>query len=422
MDGRFDDQKLRSKEMKPRIAILAVLAVVALLQAATNIAQTSRANTSFGFAITRSIPQQTGTAVLSVASGFATQPGTVNPLGGRTFVLFRESFAGFLRRKGMFQGPPGSTVKVSPLAAWVYACQIQSPACQQALYEARPNSVSEAKADLNGKATLPGVPSGTYYLFAITPYNKQPLVWDLRVDLKPGANSVTLDQRNVAPLDDNSAGVKPSGGSNTAGASRPCQVTDERRAAEPVARANSTLSVRGTGYVYTYTRTDRRSGEVLDSSTERGNFTNTTLYLLDEDADVVLQKAGVETGILGSRLAMFTLLDAGTQVGNVPVMDVLASLFGHKGEFDEFTKERQAEFDCVMKAIRAHSVAEVTTDANARGTFSRVPAGTYYLFGRFYRVTKPVRAGGVLWNLPLQLRLGQNTLALSVDNAALKNN
>jgi hypothetical protein len=407
-------------QMKTRVAVLAIMVLTALLQAVTVISNASRAGTRLGAVITTANPQQTGTAVLSLASGFATQSGAPNPLAGKTFVLFKESFEDFLRRKGMFQGPPGSTTKVSPLAAWVYSCQIQSPVCQQALYEARPNSVSEAKADLNGKATLPGVPAGTYYLFAITPYNKKALVWDLRVDLKPGANSVTLDQSNATPLDDNSAGAKPSGGSNTAAASRPCQVTDEPRAAKPVARANSTLSVRGTGYVYTYTRTDRRTGAVLDSSTERGNFTNTTLYLLDEDADVVLQKAGVQPGLLGSRLAMFTLLDAGTQVGNVPMMDVLASLFGHKGELDEFTKERQAEFDCVMRAIRAHSVAEVTTDGNARGTFPSVPAGAYYLFGRFYRITKPARGGGVLWNLEIQLKPGPNTLALSVDNAALK--
>jgi hypothetical protein len=117
---------------------------------------------------------------------------------------------------------------------------------------------------------------------------------------------------------------------------------------------------------------------------------------------------------------MFTFLDAGTQVGNVPAMDLLASLFGQKADVDAFTKERKAEFECVMKTIRAHSVAEVTTDANARGNFPSVPAGTYYLFGRFYRITKPARGGGVLWNLQVQLRPGQNALALSVDNAALK--
>ena len=68
----------------------------------------------------------------------------------------------------MFEGPPGSPTKATPLAVWAYACQTQSPMCQQALYEMRPNAVSEVKMGSSGRATLPGVPAGSYYLFAVT--------------------------------------------------------------------------------------------------------------------------------------------------------------------------------------------------------------------------------------------------------------
>lgn len=275
--------------------------------------------------------------------------------------------------------------------------------------------------DATARATLPGVPPGTYYLFAVAGYNNQFLVWDLRVDLKPGANSVTLDQRNTASLDADSARATPSGGAGqSVAASRPCPVSDAPRAVKSGVPANSTFSVIGAGYVYTYTKTDRRTGAVVDSFTERGNFSNTTLYLLDDDADTVLQSAGVQPGLLGSRLANLTLFDAGTQVENAPGMDLVASMLGHPEAVAEFSKEAKAEFECAMKAIRAHRVAEMTTDANARGSFPTVPAGRYYLFGRFYRVTKPVRAGGMLWNLRIDLKPGQNLLRLSVDAAALK--
>jgi hypothetical protein len=255
---------------------LAIVTLATLVQAATNFGQTSRVGAIAGSIITGRI-SQTGNAVLSVTSGFATQPETVNPLAGKTLVLFKESFGGFLRRKGMFQGPPGSSVKVSPLAAWVYACTTQSPVCQQALYEARPNSVAEARMDQSARATLPGVPPGTYYLFAVAGYNKKFLVWDLRVDLKAGANSVTLDQRNTATLDADSARANPSSsGGESVAESRPCQLIEAPRPAKLGVRANSTLSVIGTGYVYTYTETDRRTGQVVNSFTERGNFSNTT--------------------------------------------------------------------------------------------------------------------------------------------------
>jgi hypothetical protein len=407
--------------MKTRIAVLAVV-LLALLQAVIVIGRTSRTGPGLG-SVVKSGPQQTGTAVLSVASGFATQPGTVNPLAGKTYVLFKESFEGFLRRRGMFQGPPGSTVKVSPLAAWVYSCQTQSPVCQQALYEARPNSVSEAKADLNGKASLAGVPAGTYYLFAITPYNKKVLVWDLRVDLKPGGNSVTLDQRNAAPLDGDQARAKTSAGGNQSVAdSHPCQATDAPRAAKPGARADSTLSVRGGGYVYTYTETNRQTGQVVNSFTERGNFHNTTLYLLDEDAESVFQSAGIKPVIFPIRLSLIesvSFYDAFGEVKNVPGMDLLTGMLGGKKE-DLESPEAKAEFDCAMKAIRSHSVAQMTTDANARGVFPSVPAGSYYLYGRFYRVQKPFRGGGMVWNLRVVVKPGPNAIILTVDNAAYK--
>lgn len=392
--------------MKPRILLTIVLLTPVLLIG--NAASTA----------TRLV-QQTATAVLSVNSGFPSQPGIDNPLAGKTFVLFRESFAAFLQRTGRFQGPPGSTAKALPLAAWVYSCQIQSPACTQTLYDARPNSVSEAKADLNGRATLPAVPAGTYYLFAIAPYNQKPLVWDLRVDLKPGANSITLNQTNTASLEATSANARSSTAGRNTGL-EPCRVSQEPRPAKPSAPSNSLLSVVGMGYTYTYKKTDRRTGEVVDSYEEEGNFSDTDLYLLDQDALEVLQEAGIGPGLLGSPYATMALVDSGTQVEDFPGAKALVSLFGQQEMLAEFTEMARADYDCAMKAVRAHSVAQMKTDAQARGTFPRVPAGTYYLFGRFYRLQKPVRAGGMFWNLRVALKPGQNLVRLSVSNAAWK--
>lgn len=398
--------------MKTKPAVLVLVAVVALFQAATSISQTSSGSA--------------GTAVLSVASGFATQPGAANPLAGSPLVLFNEGFENSLRRRGVFEGPPGSTVKASPLAAWAYACKTGSPVCKHEVLEMRPNSVSEARMDINGKAALPGVPAGTYYLFTVANYNNQFLVWDLRVDLKPGANSVTLTQANSAPLDADSARAKQPAANQPVAGSKPCQVTDEPRSAKAGVRGNSLLSLIGTGYTYTYTRTDRTTGRVLDSFTERGNFSNTDFYLLDEDAEIALQRGGVEPGLLGSRFATMlfientTLLEPGklNEIAPVPLL----MLGGEKmaAEMAGLAKTAKADFDCAMKAIRAHSVGQMTTNANARGTFPAVPAGTYYLYGRFFRTQKPVRTGGLVWNLRIEVKPGQNTKMLAVNDAAWK--
>lgn len=404
--------------MKPRNALLVFAVFVNLLQVPGQTRQIAKPDTAFLMPSAGSL--QTGNAVLSVSSGLA-QPGAMNPLAGKGVVLFKESFNGFLKRKGMFQGPPGANIKQPPIGVWAYACQTGSPVCQQALYEMRPNAVAEIRMDQTARATLPGVPPGTYYLYTIAVHNKQFLVWDLRVDLKPGPNSIVLNQANSARLDapDERTASGP-GPADTV--SQPCKVSATARPANQGTTANGTLAVRGGGYVYTYTETNSRTGEVTHSATERGNFSNTTLYLLDEDAETVFRQAGIKPVAFPVRLSLIesvSFYDAFGEVKNVPGMEAITGLLGGKKE-DLEMPEAKAEFDCAMKAIRSHSVAQMTTDANATGTFPPVPAGTYYLYGRFYRVQKPYRGGGMVWNLKTIIRPGVNRLTLTVNNAASK--
>jgi hypothetical protein len=137
----------------------------------------------------------TGNAVLVVTSGLSPQPGGPNPLGGHTFVLLNQSYESALASAG-FQ-PQGG---MSLLKVYLMACMSQKPACQQGIAATNASTVSGTRADANGKGQLPGVPVGTYYFFCAGGYNKQLYKWDFKVDLKPGTNSITLDQRNAAPV------------------------------------------------------------------------------------------------------------------------------------------------------------------------------------------------------------------------------
>lgn len=51
--------------------------------------------------------------------------------------------------------------------------------------------------DANGKAQLPPIAPGTYYLFGSAMQNGRSIIWNLKVVLKAGANTVTLDQGNA---------------------------------------------------------------------------------------------------------------------------------------------------------------------------------------------------------------------------------
>jgi hypothetical protein len=136
-----------------------------------------------------------GNATLSVVSGFAAQPGVANPLAGHPYVLLRESYASALAKAGITV-PAG----VSPYKYVGTACASRTPECQKILETIKADAASSVRADANGSGTFPGVAPGSYHLMISTRYNNQALVWDQAVQLKPGANSVTLDQRNATPI------------------------------------------------------------------------------------------------------------------------------------------------------------------------------------------------------------------------------
>jgi hypothetical protein len=57
-------------------------------------------------------------------------------------------------------------------------------------------TVGVAATDMNGHAVTGAVAPGHYYVVAFTAYKGHSLLWHLPVDLKAGANSVTLSPDN----------------------------------------------------------------------------------------------------------------------------------------------------------------------------------------------------------------------------------
>src|SRR3984885_523892 len=140
-------------------------------------------------------------AVLSVISGFAVAAGVQNPIAGRAFVLLRDSFDNVLA-KGGFATPEGA----SPYIAMLKSCANRSPDCLKASDAINGAGAAGTRLDATGKATFTAVAPGPYWimgsgvLMAPNPADRKVLFWDLRVELRPGANSVTLDQSNATPV------------------------------------------------------------------------------------------------------------------------------------------------------------------------------------------------------------------------------
>jgi hypothetical protein len=163
---------------------------VATNSAATGAAKTAALHPAFS---TPSSP--TGTAVLNVASGFPPQAGVANPLGGQAYILLRDPVASVLAKSGAAVPP-----RVSPQEAVHTACEAQKPECKTYLVAISRDAATGLKADANGKAALPGVPVGTYYLTASAKLGKLVMYWNLKLDLKAGANTITLDTHNAEPV------------------------------------------------------------------------------------------------------------------------------------------------------------------------------------------------------------------------------
>jgi hypothetical protein len=110
-------------------------------------------------------------------------------------ILLKESFNNIVRNSGI-QIPAGT----SAFHALQAECQKGPNECKQLLSAVAAYSAGSVKVDADGKATFPAVAAGTYYVYGAVQYNKQPLLFDLRIDLRPGTNSVTLGERNATPV------------------------------------------------------------------------------------------------------------------------------------------------------------------------------------------------------------------------------
>ena len=164
--------------------------------ATTTVASASAPPVSSNAGRANTVPSAAGgNAVLSIGSGFATQPGTPNLLAGHSYILLRDSFANLVAKAGI-QVPAGT----SPYKYMGASCANHTPDCQKIMAAVHAGAVHAVLADASGKATFPAVAAGTYYLMISTRYNNEALVWDKPVQLKAGDNSLTLDSSNGTPV------------------------------------------------------------------------------------------------------------------------------------------------------------------------------------------------------------------------------
>jgi hypothetical protein len=138
--------------------------------------------------------QSPGGTSLRISAG----PGVSRLLAGKALLVLRDNLENVLASAGV-SGQGGS----SRVSAWAHACErsAREPLCQQGVNSLAPYVVARTGFDANGTAIFNNVPSsGTFYIVADTSYTHH-LLWNIKVELKPDANALTLDERNTTPID-----------------------------------------------------------------------------------------------------------------------------------------------------------------------------------------------------------------------------
>lgn len=137
-------------------------------------------------------PQQD--TMLVIEAGIIYKMGGNLPVGRTDFVLLDESLETILN--GVV--PPGRTGVLSEYGlALKFPSQYQGVA-KRAQAAISSHTVASTSTDFSGKAQFSGLKPGNYFLSGFASTRKGFAVWNVPVEVKPGKNSVFLDQNNAA--------------------------------------------------------------------------------------------------------------------------------------------------------------------------------------------------------------------------------
>jgi hypothetical protein len=176
-----------------------VLTVVLPLNAQTKRrrTQTSR-KTSQPTSQPRNAPHK---SVLSIETGLVVQSGDVKPVARTDFYLLDDSLETVLSNAGL--EPQSGTSQIETLAATRYVSSLhgfKAESLTKADEAIAPHIVAKLTTDFSGKGKFPEVTPKTYYLVSIAEVAGAVIIWNMKLDLKTGDSSATLDQNNAAKV------------------------------------------------------------------------------------------------------------------------------------------------------------------------------------------------------------------------------
>lgn len=116
----------------------------------------------------------------------------------------------------------------------------------------------------------------------------------------------------------------------------------------------------------------------------------TNFVLLDKSLDDILRESGIT-------------VDRGL---------TYASAYGFAVRFPD-TKDAKKYLPTIQQLISQHTVSSTTSDFSGKGQFIDIKPGSYWILA-----VSQTRGGFAVWNLPVTVKEGENTVTLDQNNAA----
>lgn len=149
-------------------------------------------------------------SIPSIQAGIDYKSGSVQPIARAKFYLLRTDLERTLLDAGFSHGSDTTFAKhLTSLAAFSRLLEIQvggrhpiekDDSFIQYLTALDKRAAGTVTTDFSGNGRFRHVPPGRYYLVGITHTRTGPALWNLEVTLKPGPETVLLDQNNAAEL------------------------------------------------------------------------------------------------------------------------------------------------------------------------------------------------------------------------------
>lgn len=142
---------------------------------------------------------------LSIEAALIYRSGDVKPVARVEFIVLDESLATILSNSGIAQPQDISIItrdKSTQLVITFGKAALGAPGHERFLTQAisaiKPHIVGAETTGFDGKAEIKALPSKPCYVVAAARAGRGWLIWNLKVQLKPGANKLLLDQNNAA--------------------------------------------------------------------------------------------------------------------------------------------------------------------------------------------------------------------------------